>query len=52
MEDFPKVNKIYAKYFKGDPPARSRIGVKELPRKGKVEIELIALQDWIEINIK
>lgn len=43
MDDFQRVNKIYAKYFKGDPPARSCIGVKELPRKGKVEIELITL---------
>ena len=32
MEDFAKVNTIYAKYFGEHKPARSTIGIKVLPR--------------------
>jgi 2-iminobutanoate/2-iminopropanoate deaminase len=42
MNDFPKVNGIYAGYFKKDPPARSTIEVARLPRDVLVEIEAIA----------
>jgi len=43
MEDFTKVNTIYANFFNnGKPPARSCVGVKELPKGGLVEIEVIA----------
>ena len=43
MADFSTVNEIYAKRFSGAPPARSTVAVKELPRSGKVEIEVTAI---------
>ncbi|WP_446898721.1 RidA family protein [Clostridium sp. LBM24168] len=42
MDDFAKVNEVYAKYFKADMPARSCVEVK-LPKDALVEIEVIAL---------
>jgi 2-iminobutanoate/2-iminopropanoate deaminase len=42
MSDFAAVNEIYGKYFPTEPPARSTIAVKELPKNVKVEIEVIA----------
>ncbi|EPI8488596.1 RidA family protein, partial [Campylobacter jejuni] len=35
-------NEIYAKFFKAPYPARSAFAVKDLPKKAKVEIEIIA----------
>lgn len=43
MEDFAKVNAVYAKYFKNEPPARVCIAVHQLPKGGKVEIDAIAV---------
>jgi len=43
MGDFAKVNVIYSKYFTKDPPARTCIAIKELPKQGKVELECIAV---------
>ncbi len=45
--DFGAVNEIYVSYFKEPRPARSTVGVKELPRVSKdvdlkIEIEAIA----------
>ena len=42
MGDFPKVNEIYATYFKGTPPARSTVEVSRLPKDVLVEVEAIA----------
>jgi 2-iminobutanoate/2-iminopropanoate deaminase len=42
MADFSAVNEVYAKYFSKDPPARSTIAVKELPKGVNVEIEIVA----------
>ena len=42
MDDFPAMNEVYARYFDGDPPARSTIGVAALPKGARVEIEAIA----------
>lgn len=43
MSDFQAVNTVYASYFQGGVlPARSTIGVAELPRKALVEIECVA----------
>ena len=42
MGDFAAVNEVYGKYFKADPPARSTIAVKELPKGVQVEIEVVA----------
>lgn len=43
MNDFPKMNTIYAEYFGENPPARSTIAVAGLPKGGLVEIEAVAL---------
>lgn len=43
MNDFAKVNEIYAKAFPKDPPARSTIQVARLPKDAKIEIEMTAL---------
>lgn len=43
MNDFVKVNGIYAKAFAENPPARSCVQVARLPKDVKVEIETIAL---------
>ncbi|HEX7395422.1 MAG TPA: RidA family protein [Anaerolineaceae bacterium] len=43
MNDFGSMNAVYAEYFKENPPARSTVQVAALPRKGAVEIELVAL---------
>lgn len=42
MKDFPRMNEVYARYFKGDPPARTTIQAAGLPRNVQVEIDLIA----------
>lgn len=44
MEDFKEFNEAYESFFKKDPPARSTIAVKELPRGARVEIEAIAFK--------
>jgi 2-iminobutanoate/2-iminopropanoate deaminase len=43
MNDFSKMNAIYAEFFAQNPPARSTIAVAALPKGGLVEIEVIAL---------
>jgi 2-iminobutanoate/2-iminopropanoate deaminase len=43
MNDFPKMNAIYAEYFGENPPARSTVAVAALPKGALVEIEAIAL---------
>ena len=42
MDDFAKVNEIYAKYFTSDFPARSCVEVARLPKDVLIEIEAIA----------
>lgn len=42
MNDFAKVNEIYAKYFPVNPPARATVQAAKLPRDVMVEIEAIA----------
>lgn len=42
MADFPKVNEVYGKYFRENPPARSTVEVARLPKDVWVEIEAIA----------
>ena len=43
MDDFEKVNEIYAHHFEEHRPARSTIAVKTLPKNALVEIECIAI---------
>jgi 2-iminobutanoate/2-iminopropanoate deaminase len=42
MDDFKKVNEIYAQHFEKPYPARSAVAVKELPLSVDIEIEVIA----------
>ena len=42
MNDFAKVNAIYAAYFSAHKPARSCVEVARLPKDALVEIEAIA----------
>lgn len=44
MDDFAKVNEIYASYFQGDFPARSCVEVARLPKDLLIEVEVIALK--------
>ena len=43
MDDFQKMNEIYATYFK-NKPARATVAVKTLPKNALVEIDCIADQ--------
>jgi 2-iminobutanoate/2-iminopropanoate deaminase len=42
MNEFARMNAVYAEFFPVDPPARSTVQVARLPRDARVEIELIA----------
>lgn len=42
MGRFQEMNEIYKTYFPEDPPARTCIAVKELPRRSQIEIEAVA----------
>lgn len=43
MNNFPKVNAIYGKYFQAKPPARETVEVSRLPKDVNVEISCIAV---------
>ena len=43
MNDYNKLNELYPKKFKGDPPARTTVQVARLPRDARVEIEVVAV---------
>jgi 2-iminobutanoate/2-iminopropanoate deaminase len=42
LADFAAVNEVYGRRFPKDPPARSTVEVKGLPRGARVEIEVVA----------
>lgn len=42
MNDFAKMNEVYAEYFSGEYPSRSAVEVAELPKGALIEIEAIA----------
>ena len=42
MDDFAKVNEVYASYFTADYPARETVEVSKLPKGVNVEISVIA----------
>jgi len=42
MNDFAKMNAVYAEFFKAPNPARAAVQVARLPRDVKVEIEAVA----------
>lgn len=44
MNNFPKVNEIYGRYFMDSPPARETVEVSRLPKDVNVEISCIAVK--------
>jgi len=42
MNDFGKVNEIYATYFTSPAPARATVQVARLPKDARVEMQVIA----------
>ena len=42
IDNFAPVNGVYGQYFAENPPARSFVAVKELPKNAQVEIEVVA----------
>ena len=42
MDEFQKMNAVYAEFFPSPPPARSTVQVSRLPKDACVEIEVIA----------
>jgi 2-iminobutanoate/2-iminopropanoate deaminase len=42
LADFQEMNRAYAEFFPGHPPARSTVQVAGLPRGASIEIEAIA----------
>jgi len=43
MNDFAKMNEVYASFFGDHKPARSTVEVARLPRDVKVEVEFVAV---------
>lgn len=45
MNDFAKINEIYASYLKQPYPARETVEVARLPKDAKIEISVVAKRD-------
>jgi 2-iminobutanoate/2-iminopropanoate deaminase len=43
MRDFEAMNAVYGRYFPSNPPARTTVEVRGLPRGARVEIDCIAV---------
>jgi 2-iminobutanoate/2-iminopropanoate deaminase len=44
LNEFPRMNAVYATYFPQNPPARATVEVARLPRDVKIEIAAIAVR--------
>jgi 2-iminobutanoate/2-iminopropanoate deaminase len=44
LNEFPRMNAVYATYFPQNPPARATVQVARLPRDVKVEIAAVAVR--------
>ncbi len=44
LDEFPRMNEVYATYFTENPPARATVQVARLPRDVKIEISAIAVR--------
>ncbi|MGL4451712.1 MAG: RidA family protein [Sarcina sp.] len=42
LNNFTKMNEVYATFFENEKPARSTIEISKLPKGAKIEIEVIA----------
>ncbi|WP_343210398.1 RidA family protein [Anaerolentibacter hominis] len=45
MNDFAKINEVYAKYFTDNYPSRSCVEVARLPKDVLIEIEAVAVME-------
>ena len=45
MANFDAMNRIYARYFAKDPPARATLGIQHLPTDTPIEINAVAVRD-------
>lgn len=45
LENFSAINHVYADFLGDHRPARSTVGVAELPKGAKVEIEVVAIRE-------
>lgn len=45
LDEFAAMNRVYAGYFRRNPPARATIQVARLPRDAKIEISIIAARE-------
>jgi len=45
ITDFPKINEIYASYFRAPYPARALVEVSRLPKDVLIEIECVIAAD-------
>ena len=45
LDDFPRMNAVYERFFRDTPPARSTVEVSRLPRQVAIEIDVIAAVD-------
>lgn len=45
ITDFPKVNKVYERFFTHPFPARATVEVSNLPKGALIEIEAVAFKD-------
>ncbi len=43
MNDFARMNAVYAEFFTDKPPARSTVQVAALPKAGSIEIDAVAI---------
>nr|WKF58377.1 Putative reactive intermediate deaminase TdcF [Paraburkholderia busanensis] len=44
LNEFPRMNAVYATYFRDQPPARATVGVSRLARDLKIEISAVAVK--------
>ncbi len=42
LADFAEMNRVYAEYFPGKPPARATVQVAALPKGARLELEAVA----------
>jgi 2-iminobutanoate/2-iminopropanoate deaminase len=47
-DKYPELNKTYARFFPEDPPARTTLGVSQVPGESRLEITCIAYTDLAE----
>ena len=43
LADFEAMNRVYAEFFPGEPPARVTVEVSRLPRDSRIEIDAIGV---------